>query len=71
MTTPAPKSSPPLHFGWRLDPSKKFGWPLGSSKKKVPVHLRAKGLTNHIAIIAQSGSGKSFMLGRMSLDGLQ
>jgi DNA helicase HerA-like ATPase len=48
--------SPHLHFGWQLDK-------LPSTK--VPVNLRAKGLTAHIAIIAQSGSGKSFMLGRM------
>jgi hypothetical protein len=31
---------------------------------KVPVKLEGSGLTAHTAIIAQSGSGKSFMLGR-------
>jgi hypothetical protein len=33
-------------------------------KKKDPVWLRPDGLAAHTAIIAQSGSGKSFMLGR-------
>jgi prepilin-type N-terminal cleavage/methylation domain-containing protein len=32
---------------------------------KVPVNLRAQGLTADTAVIAQSGSGKSFMLGRL------
>jgi uncharacterized protein len=47
--------SPPLLFGWQRD----------KLPEKIPVHLRAKGLSAHIAIIAQSGSGKSFMLGRI------
>jgi hypothetical protein len=29
----------------------------------VPVNLKASGLTAHTAVIAQSGAGKSFMLG--------
>jgi hypothetical protein len=54
---------PPLHFGWRLKQSlfaKLFGISLGE-----PVYLQGEGLIAHLAIIAQSGSGKSFMLGRM------
>lgn len=43
---------PRLHLGWALE-------------NEGPVYLRAKGLMAHIAVIAQSGSGKSFMLGRM------
>jgi hypothetical protein len=45
--------SPPLHLGWRKD------------DPALPVYLRSEGLTAHIAIMAQSGSGKSFMLGRL------
>jgi hypothetical protein len=48
-------TSPQLHLGWQCD----------TGSEKVPVCLRAAGLTAHLAVIAQSGSGKSFMLGRM------
>jgi hypothetical protein len=48
--------SPPLHVGWLLDVL---------PKSMVPVTLNASGLKSHTAIIAQSGSGKSFMLGRL------
>jgi hypothetical protein len=47
--------SPKLHLGWRQD----------VSDARVPVYLNAKEMTAHTAIIAQSGSGKSFMLGRL------
>jgi DNA helicase HerA-like ATPase len=47
-------ASPDLHLGWLLDRS-----------DKVPVKLNASGLTSHTAVIAQSGSGKSFTLGRL------
>src|SRR4051812_12577601 len=50
-------ASPPLHFGWLLDA-------YGDPSPRIPVHLRAAGLTAHTAFIAQSGSGKSFALGR-------
>lgn len=50
--------SPPLHLGWLLDVPK-------DNDKQVPVNLRGEGLTAHMAIIAQSGSGKSFLLGRL------
>ncbi|MFL5244568.1 MAG: ATP-binding protein [Gemmataceae bacterium] len=43
----------PLHLGWLKD------YPT-----QVPVNLIPGGLKAHTAIIAQSGSGKSFMLGR-------
>jgi hypothetical protein len=46
--------SPDLHLGWLLNYS-----------KRAPVHLKPKGLQAHTAIIAQSGSGKSFTLGRL------
>jgi hypothetical protein len=59
MTDTVPPSrdpvSPDLHLGWKMD----------SPSDNEPVYLRGKGLTAHIAVIAQSGSGKSFMLGRM------
>src|SRR5262249_52183943 len=45
--------SPPLQVGWLLD------------VENVPINLKASGLTAHTAIIAQSGSGKSFTLGRL------
>jgi hypothetical protein len=48
-------SSPPLQLGWHRD--------VGPSK--APVYLKGDGLSAHTAIIAQSGSGKSFMLGRL------
>ncbi len=48
--------SPPLHVGWLLDLL---------PKSMVPITLNAGGLKSHTAIIAQSGSGKSFMLGRL------
>jgi hypothetical protein len=41
------------------------GWLLEALSAKVPVNLQAKGLQAHMAIIGQSGSGKSFMLGRL------
>jgi ABC-type oligopeptide transport system ATPase subunit len=50
--------SPPLHLGWQLDVS-------GVTPPGVPVNLKSSGLKSHTAIIAQSGSGKSFMLGRL------
>src|SRR5262249_30330386 len=49
------RPSPPLHLGWLLE----------ERPAKVPVNLRAEGLAAHTAVIAQSGSGKSFMLGRL------
>lgn len=49
---------PALHFGWQLDV-------VGNPPPKIPVLLKAKGLKAHTAIIAQSGSGKSFALGRL------
>jgi hypothetical protein len=45
---------PDLHLGW-----------LSNYSKKAAVHLNPKGLQAHTAIIAQSGSGKSFTLGRL------
>jgi DNA helicase HerA-like ATPase len=50
--------SPPLHMGWLLDI-------VGTNPLGVPINLKAPGLKSHTAIIAQSGSGKSFMLGRL------
>lgn len=47
-------SSAPLNFGWLLD------YPT-----RTQVSLLPKGLKSHTAIIAQSGSGKSFALGRL------
>jgi DNA helicase HerA-like ATPase len=41
------------------------GWLLDALPKLVEVNLQAKGLQAHTAIIGQSGSGKSFMLGRL------
>src|SRR5262249_32359656 len=59
MTDPAPRSPDPapsqLHLGWKMD----------VRSDDDPAYLRAKGVPAHIAVIAQSGSGKSFMLGRM------
>jgi len=49
-------ASPPLHVGWLLDVL---------PKSMVPVTLNANGLKSHTVVIAQSGSGKSFMLGRL------
>jgi DNA helicase HerA-like ATPase len=46
---------PLLQFGLRLD----------KLPAKIQVELLAKGMDTHTAIIAQSGSGKSFMLGRL------
>jgi uncharacterized protein len=46
--------SPPLHLGWLLDYS-----------GKGAVYLKPAGLQAHTAVIAQSGSGKSFTLGRL------
>jgi len=37
---------------------------VGSPQPKVPIFLKGAGLKAHTAVIAQSGSGKSFMLGR-------
>lgn len=51
-------NSPSLNLGWQLDIA-------GVAPPGVPVNLRAPGLKSHTAIIAQSGSGKSFMLGRL------
>jgi hypothetical protein len=48
-------SAPVLQLGWLQE-----AWPA-----KVPVNLKGEGLTAHTAVIAQSGSGKSFMLGRL------
>jgi hypothetical protein len=45
-------------------PKLQLGWLLDMPRQKVPVYLNAPGLTAHTAVIAQSGSGKSFMLGR-------
>jgi hypothetical protein len=42
-----------------------LGWKMAASSGNEPLYLRAKGLPAHMAVIAQSGSGKSFMLGRM------
>jgi hypothetical protein len=42
-----------------------LGWMLEALPARVPVNLKAEDLTAHTAIIAQSGSGKSFMLGRL------
>jgi ABC-type oligopeptide transport system ATPase subunit len=50
--------SPALHLGWQLDVT-------GVTPPGVPVNLKASGLKSHTAVIAQSGSGKSFMLGRL------
>jgi uncharacterized protein len=58
MTVPtptAPAPPPSLQLGWLQE-----AWPA-----KVPVNLKGEGLTAHTAVIAQSGSGKSFMLGRL------
>ncbi len=49
------RESPPLQLGWLLE----------ALPAKVAVNLRAEGIPAHTAIIAQSGSGKSFMLGRL------
>ena len=49
------KKQPSLQIGLQLDK-----WP----EARVPVLLRPTGLAAHTAIIAQSGSGKSYMLGR-------
>jgi uncharacterized protein len=46
-----------IHIGFLLDV-------IGSPPPRVPVFLNATGLKAHTAVIAQSGSGKSFMLGR-------
>ena len=54
----AGSTAPILHFGWQLDL-------VGDPPPKIPVLLTAKGLKSHTAIIAQSGSGKSFALGRL------
>src|SRR6266478_4629063 len=45
--------------------SLQVGLMLDALPTKVPVQLRPEGLAAHTAIIAQSGSGKSFMLGRL------
>jgi DNA helicase HerA-like ATPase len=42
-----------------------LGWLLEALPAKVKVNLRSEGMVAHTAIIAQSGSGKSFMLGRL------
>jgi DNA helicase HerA-like ATPase len=46
-------------------PELQLGWLLEALPALVPVNLRGEGLTAHTAIIAQSGSGKSFLLGRL------
>src|SRR5258708_14262302 len=49
---------PYLHIGWQHNL-------IGVAPPGIPVYLNAAGLKSHTAIIAQSGSGKSFMLGRL------
>lgn len=45
-------------------PVLQFGWLVEALPATVPVNLQARGLAAHTAVIAQSGAGKSFMLGR-------
>jgi hypothetical protein len=57
--------SNPVSAGQKPSPPLQLGWLLEALPAKVPVNLRAEGLLAHTAVIAQSGSGKSFMLGRL------
>src|SRR5262249_49439160 len=53
----------------RRPPQLQLGWLLEALPSLVPVNLRTEGLTAHTAVIAQSGSGESFMLGRLLEEG--
>lgn len=48
----------PLQIGWLLDKTKK-------PNESTPVNLKDDGLKAHTLLIGQSGSGKSFTLGRL------
>ena len=46
-------------------PRLQLGWHLGSAGDPVEIELLTPQIANHTAILAQSGSGKSFLVGRL------